>query len=188
MNNNSFYLITVDLTREMDDGTIIEYIQNNALAIDVKTDISHQHFDIFFSNNEVLHEEVKDSIRPVDKFNHKKVLKLKESLIQHELDLDLTVDSLLKDDDTFIHIPIFNKLPYRQITQLLNLAMCQSARKDVIKKELVVCIDERCMADYQHYILSHIIDMYLINTPVPNMQVLPTYAAFAKRVKNFKCY
>lgn len=186
MNKNAYYLLTVDLTRDLDDSTIIEYIEKSALAIDVRDDIHHSHFDIFFSNNEVLHKEVRDSIRPVDKFNHKKVLKLKESLIQHELDLDLTVDSLLKDDDTFIHIPIFNKLPYRQITQLLNLAMCQSVRKEVIKSELVVCIDERCMVDYQHYVLSHIVDMYMLNTPVPNMQVLPTYASFAKRVRNFR--
>lgn len=187
MNDINFCFVTVDLTKDLDDSTVHEYVENNALAIDVRDNINSRHFDIFFSNDKSLHKIVKNSYKPIEKFNHKIVLKLIASLAKHELDLDLTIDSLLKDDNNFIFVPIFNHLKYGEIVQLLNLTIAQSYLKETNKQEVTICFDQRCLDDYKHYIASYLIDMYTFNTPVPNMQVLPTYAAFSKRVRNFRC-
>lgn len=185
---DTFVFITVDLTRELRDYTIEEYTKHNGMSIDSSHELSHKDFDIFFSNDRLLHREVRNSYKPLDKQSHKQILKLRESLIDIDLDLHQTIDSLLLDDDTFTHIELFNKLKYEQIVQLLNLTIAQSHLKPVIKQEVTLCIDERAYEDYKHYLVPYLVDMYTFNTPVPNMQVLPTYAAFSKRVRGIKCF
>ena len=186
--DNTFVFITVDLTRELRDYTVEEYTKHNGMSIDVSKSLNHKDFDIFFSNDRLLHREVRNSYKPVEKLNNKQILKLRESLIDIELDLHQTIESILLDDDTFVHIELFNKLKYEQIVQLLNLTIAQSHLKPVIKQEVTLCIDERAYEDYKHYLVPYLVDMYTFNTPVPNMAILPTYAAFAKRVRSIKCF
>lgn len=186
--DNTFVFITVDLTRELRDYTIEEYTKHHGISIDSSHELSHKDFDIFFSNDRLLHREVRNSYKPLDKLNNKQILKLRESLIDIDLDLQQTIDSLLLDDDNFVHIELFNKLKYEQIVQLLNLTGAQSHLKPVIKKEVTLCLDERCYEDYKHYLVPYLVDMYAFNTPVPNMAILPTYTAFAKRVRAIKCF
>ena len=185
---DTFVFITVDLTRELRDYTIEEYTKHNGMSIDVSKNLNHKDFDIFFSNDRLLHREVRNSYKPLDKLNNKQILKLRESLIDIDLDLHKTIDSLLLDDDTFVHIELMNKLKYNEIVQLLNLTIAQSCLKETIKQEVTLCIDERAYDDYKHYLVPYLVDMYAFNTPVPNMQVLPSYAAFAKRVRSIKCF
>ena len=186
--DNTFVFITVDLTRELRDYTVEEYTKHNGMSIDSSHELSHKDFDIFFSNDRLFHREVRNSYKTLDKLNNKQILKLRESLIDIDLDLHQAIDSLLLDDDNFVHIELFNKLKYEQIVQLSALTAAQSHLKPIIKQEVTICLDERCYEDYKHYLVPYLIDMYTFNTPVPNMQVLPTYAAFAKRVKSIKCF
>ena len=181
-----YHFLKIDLTKEIDVFSFLDLAQKvDQEVYEVTDDPVRQHADIVFSSDKEFVRKYKFTykLEPRIKIKHKKVLsKIAEKTGYEHEELILG----LLNEDVFADIAVFNKLSYKELSQLLAAVIAYDAQTELQKKELIVMFDDAGWNDFAYYSITHIVDQHMLGLPVPNMLSLPNFAAFAQKLKGYR--
>ena len=186
----TFLTINTSISNDIDINTFMLTNSTNE-RMDVKKSNQSESFDfdMLVSNNDsLIKDTVKSfSLKPkLDALNFKKytedIARFFEIESAYELFKNLT------NPDVFIDIELYNRFPYKELTQLLCGMIMFSAQNDIEKRELTICVDDDSLEALGGLKIDFLISLYnRQDSSQHNILILPIWAHLAKLIKGMKC-